>query len=550
MKKLHACFLNMLYGVGGSLSMYNFKRSEKLPKLSWAFDWDLASNDLTVYAGEGVEENNGSWVEGAWAGSFNSFEFDQAILAGSGCQYKNESIYLIPPFHTYEQIWLVENGGKVYGSNSLAFVLSISGEKLCPSYAFYPERLGSVIKGEKNLKIELPLEGATGSLYALYVSQFRYHRHTGLSSLPAAAVANFYDYSSYIGILNQTLEAIVKNANDPNRRLIYKPTATLSSGYDTTAAACFAKKLGAIDAFSIADARGQGNLNGEDDSGSLIAEALELNLTSFKRNTSLEIDGNFPITEFWASGGSCSEYPLRPLCEAVGGSLLFTGYCGDLYYLSDRQSKYQRTDLGGGSLGEIRKRVGFIHLPLPFIGIEQQKTLLNISLSEEMAPWFGGRLYEKPIPRRIAEDFGIPRDAFGSTKQSIGSIENRYSINNKALALLIKNKFNDRNPSILGNRWFLFSEIRRMTERFIFNRMKSIGLVSSGHAKVNTDIPKLQFSDVRSNLETVSNLSDFRIRNRTLHGWMGGKAFLWAVELLMEERYSLKEFIGYDDEKK
>jgi hypothetical protein len=529
--------------------MYNFIRSEKIPKLSWAFDWDLVSNDLTVYAGVGVEERDGSWVEGAWAGSFNNFEFDRSVLAGSGCQYKNNSIYLIPPFHTYEQIWLVESGKKIYGSNSLAFVLSASGEKLCPSYAFYPERLGCAIKGEGNLQIELPLEGGEARLYALYISQFRYHRYTGLSSMPAATANNFYDYNSYTSVLNKTVETIVENANDPKRRFVYEPTATLSSGYDTTAAACVAKRFGATDAFSIADARGLGNFNGEDDSGALVAEALELNLTSFKRNTSLEINGNFPITEFWASGGSCSEYTLRPLCEAVDGRLLFTGYCGDLYYLSDRESRYQRTDLGGGSLGEIRKRVGFIHLPIPFIGIEQQKTLLNISLSDEMRPWFEGRLYDKPIPRRIAEECGVPRRAFGSTKQSIGSIENRYSINNQSLALIVKNHFNERSTSIFGERWFLFSEVRRIVERFVFNLLKSLRLVNSGHAKVNSDTPKIGYSEVRLNIETVPNLSNFRIRNRTLHGWMGGKAFLWAVELLMEERYSLKELIGRDDEK-
>lgn len=518
--------------------MYNIERSDHFPALSWAFDWTLSDNHITLYAGDGVETFTHGWVEGAWAGAFDEFCFHDHLLAGSGCRLEGESILIVPPFHTYEHLWVVEKDGKVFGANSLAFVLNVAGGRLSPDYAFYAERLASVVKGESNFKIELPIIGG-GRLYALFVTQFRYHRHTGLSKLPVIPSKKFHDYKTYMELLNNTISSVVENAKSVSRRFAFEPVASLSAGYDTTAAACFAKKNGAVAAYSIADSRGMGNSNGDDDSGSAVADVLGLDLTSFPRETKLDVDGEFAITEFWATGGSCSEYPLRPLCESVERKILFTGYCGDLYYLTDRESSFQRTDLGGGSLGEIRKRVGFIHLPIPFIGVDQQKTLLNVSLSDEMQQWFTGRLYEKPIPRRIADESGIHHAMFGQSKQSIGSIENRYSIENPKLKAAVERHFREISTPIWGQRWYFFSEVRRIAERYVFKLLNKLGVVSSGHDKVNSKVPKISLSDVRNDYETVENLSDFRIRNRTLHGWMGGKAFIWAVEKLMSERYSL-----------
>jgi hypothetical protein len=77
-----------------------------------------------------------------------------------------------------------------------------------------------------------------------------------------------------------------------------------------------------------------------------------------------------------------------------------------------------RGDLSGASLGEFRRRVDFIHLPLPFVGALRHSDLHAIANSPELAPYSIGGGYDRPLPRRIAEEAGIARSAFGMAKKA------------------------------------------------------------------------------------------------------------------------------------
>jgi hypothetical protein len=65
--------------------------------------------------------------------------------------------------------------------------------------------------------------------------------------------------------------------------------------------------------------------------------------------------------------------------------------------------------------------VGFIHVPLPCFGGEQYRQTQRLSHSPEMKPWVMGRPYDKPIPRRILEEAGVPRGTFGELKRAISA---------------------------------------------------------------------------------------------------------------------------------
>ena len=65
---------------------------------------------------------------------------------------------------------------------------------------------------------------------------------------------------------------------------------------------------------------------------------------------------------------------------------------------------------------EFRLRVGFAHVPVPRIGTRYPATLNRISRSTELAPYSLGGSYDRPIARRIAEEAGVPREAFGQVK--------------------------------------------------------------------------------------------------------------------------------------
>jgi hypothetical protein len=104
----------------------------------------------------------------------------------------------------------------------------------------------------------------------------------------------------------------------------------------------------------------------------------------------------------------------------VEGSVLLTGFHGDKIWSkgADPRDFLERGDVSGSSLGEFRLRCGFVHVPVPFIGALHHRAVASISDSEDMAPWSIGGWYDRPIPRRIAEEAGIRRTSFGQSKKA------------------------------------------------------------------------------------------------------------------------------------
>ena len=65
---------------------------------------------------------------------------------------------------------------------------------------------------------------------------------------------------------------------------------------------------------------------------------------------------------------------------------------------------------------EFRLHVGVFHCPFPFCGSLKAEQIQEIGFSDEMSPWTLGSTYDRPIPRRILEDAGVPRQSFGIRK--------------------------------------------------------------------------------------------------------------------------------------
>jgi hypothetical protein len=103
------------------------------------------------------------------------------------------------------------------------------------------------------------------------------------------------------------------------------------------------------------------------------------------------------------------------------GRLLFTGYHGDKVWAKkapDTTPNIVRGDLSGLSLTEFRLWAGFLNCAVPFWGVRSIAGIQAISNSAEMKPWDVPGSYSRPICRRIAEEAGIPREAFGRTKRA------------------------------------------------------------------------------------------------------------------------------------
>jgi hypothetical protein len=102
------------------------------------------------------------------------------------------------------------------------------------------------------------------------------------------------------------------------------------------------------------------------------------------------------------------------------GRVLFTGFHGDKMWAKDTQDLSEhivRGDYSGLSLSEYRLWAGFIHCPVAFWGARHIRDVHAISNSPEMEPWDVAVQYSRPIPRRIVEEAGVPRELFGTHKR-------------------------------------------------------------------------------------------------------------------------------------
>ena len=127
-----------------------------------------------------------------------------------------------------------------------------------------------------------------------------------------------------------------------------------------------------------------------------------------------------PEAEF-AALGDAGDVQFSGFEDVLAGCILTTGFQGGKVWdphNRDIGPDIRRGDASGSSLGEFRLRLGFIHVPVPFIGCENHSDISVIGRSAELDPWRVGGRYDRPIPRRIAEDGGIPRQMFGQRKSA------------------------------------------------------------------------------------------------------------------------------------
>src|SRR4029079_19026016 len=104
--------------------------------------------------------------------------------------------------------------------------------------------------------------------------------------------------------------------------------------------------------------------------------------------------------------------------------ILLTGFHGGILWNMEPKppGMLGRGDVSGSSLQEFRLQHDFIHVPVPMIGAFRHNDIAAISKSKEMEPYCLGTPYDKPIPRRILEERGVPRALIGAGSKKAASI--------------------------------------------------------------------------------------------------------------------------------
>jgi hypothetical protein len=130
--------------------------------------------------------------------------------------------------------------------------------------------------------------------------------------------------------------------------------------------------------------------------------------------------GVFPEAEFLATGMSGEDVNVLAFETDLHRSVFLTGFHGGRAWDKNGfpDDRLRSKDMSGASMTEFRVRADFIHVPVPFVGAYRQPKILEIGNSEAMKGWSIGTDYDRPVPRRIAEDAGVPRAVFGHHKRA------------------------------------------------------------------------------------------------------------------------------------
>ena len=391
----------------------------QLPKLAWLAILNQDSPVIKVFHGEWVEANAQFVFEGAWASDFAAVDFDRCeTVVGSGIVLRNGKAVFCSGSHVMFRLHILRQGDKMFISNSFVYCLTAAGLRLKNNYALYFRDFQSIVRGLQKYRTQIPLD--EGRIRLLYVDNLVVGPDLHMKFVPKPSAPKFSCYEGYRRYLEEMLRKIRENSASPPRKITYEPISTISSGYDSAACSVLARGIGCTTAITFAQARG----SDESDSGAEIGRQLGYSMVAADR-LGYQNQKHYPEAEFIAGGtaGDAGDFVFASLEDLLPQKLLITGFTGDsVWNPNEFQNRFMIQDgLGGTMMEEFRLRVGFVHLPVPIIGGRRGPELCTISRAPEMRPWVLGTEFEKPIPRRILEEAGVPRTWFGLNKKATGA---------------------------------------------------------------------------------------------------------------------------------
>ena len=394
---------------------------EKLPKLAWLADIDVAMHTVKVYAGPNVECHETFFVSGVWDGNFMDAGFDSSsVFYGTGAKIGDNSISFFTPSHALERIILNQDKDRIIVSNSVPFIMAFAEVDLDYSIDQYEKIFCSILKGPTKLRRFIPMDGGK-ELQQFIVGCVTIDESGNISYRRRDKVADFVNFDDYYGRMMTAMRAVYANASSSDRvNTKFGLCTTISSGYDSTANAAVARQLGCNTALGLS-----GGIFDEDDGTKV---ALELGYTEIiRRDHLLYRDKSGCIDAEYISSGEISKHQQFSVFEDVfADRIVFMGTRGDYFWGLNSVANndfemigffYNETDI---SFTENALKNGYILLPLATYGTTASVSIQAISHSDEMKPWRLNTEYDRPIPRRIAESVGASRESFGHKKRGGG----------------------------------------------------------------------------------------------------------------------------------
>lgn len=399
--------------------IFQYTIIEEWPPLAWAAQCRPANPEINIYHGNQIEVQDEWFCEAIWDGDFEAGAFDDTDLVfGSGARIREDRVVFVSSGSTTDRLQSLTYQNDTWVSNSLLCLMAIANASFDPVNNQYNESLTSIVQGID--KYDREFEVSTGRVYLTYFNNLKWHGSELTELEKLNPQRDFGDFTKYHEFLKTSLQKLTANMVATGRLYKYQLLGTLSSGYDSTTNTVLARQFGLKEVISFAEARG-----GEADHGQKIADILGIKLTLIARDAWRS--GSFAELPFIVADSKGEDVFYNAVEDMLRGRVLLTGYHGDKIWgkeTYDLSPNIVRGDRSGLSLTEFRLWTGFIHFPLPFIGVRQIRDINTISKSSEMAPWDIPGDYSRPICRRIAEEAGIPRDLFGVSKKAASVLFN------------------------------------------------------------------------------------------------------------------------------
>lgn len=332
---------------------------------------------------------------------------------GSGATVRDDALVVVAPCNTMECIYSIRSGDDLWFSNSIVALLVAVDDELDPAYPDYESDVISISKGLSKYKRTLPTR-AGNSIGLHYFCNIVIRRDGTVCSELKPEPPSFAGYDDYKRLLSDQVQRAANNATASERRHTFRPIVFCSTGYDSSCCAAFGREIGCDNAVVFTSSRGSRN-----DSGRAIVEQLGYSRVLEKADR--EYRSYERAEEFVATGELATSVYMAAVVDELRGTYVLSGVHGDKVW--GRSYKYAgreliRSFLPDTARKEFRLATGFFFFPIPFIAAMRHEEICRISNSTEMQPWQIGGDYDRPIPRRIVESAGVPRELFGVDKSS------------------------------------------------------------------------------------------------------------------------------------
>lgn len=390
-----------------------------LPPLAWVLH--LRNGSATVWHGIDVVTGRTWLFDGVWAGDAATDDFLEAERFGCGVALRGDVLRLVTPSAPIDRIIVSRTDDDVWASNSLPLLLGVLDDRLDPEILHYRSAALSRELGLRLRPLTLPTLGGR-DLRFLIAEEARLSSDGRLESRPLPPAEPFETFDGYRSHLQRTVDAVRANAEDPRRPRRFPLLPLLSTGYDSTAVTVLARDAGIAEALTMRryDER-TGDLV---DHPAAAAEALGLDLLEIERGAWRERD-DLREAVLAAAGVTMMDVSFLDLDPLLSGRSLLTGYSGDMLWDPSNPRVHADATVtsaaySGRGLAEWRLRRSFPVVPVSTIAQSAHPSIQRITMQPEMRPWWVDGPYNRPIPRRIAEEAGVRRGTF-ATKKWAGS---------------------------------------------------------------------------------------------------------------------------------